>query len=173
MVAAAKAVAADSANVNFFIFFTFHSFRGPAEQRHGRSGSVLSECPRTRNPKPDYPLGEAGFTGPVFPGITYLTSVVPVISGTVVVASWCPSPKCWPETEIVAFARISADGNRVGDDADAAARWTGRTLRVEVEGWVEAATTVADADRIGRRVANRISTDLPQMRSFTWTARGV
>ena len=57
--------------------------------------------------------------------------------------------------------------------AHARARWTGRTLRVEVEGWVEATTTVADADRIGRLVADRVGTELPQMRSFTWTARGV
>ena len=53
------------------------------------------------------------------------------------------------------------------------ARWTGRTLRVEVEGWVKATTTIADADRIGRLVANRFGTELPQMRSFTWTARSI
>ena len=57
--------------------------------------------------------------------------------------------------------------------AHARARWTGRTLRVEVEGWVEATATVADADRIGRLVAKRLGTELPQMRSFTWTARSV
>ena len=53
------------------------------------------------------------------------------------------------------------------------ARWTGRTLRVEVEGWVKATTTIAEADRIGRLVANRLGTELPQMRSFTWTARSL
>lgn len=57
--------------------------------------------------------------------------------------------------------------------AHARARWTGRTLRVEVEGWVEATTTVADADRIGRLVADRLGPELPEMRSFSWTARGV
>jgi cation diffusion facilitator family transporter len=44
--------------------------------------------------------------------------------------------------------------------AHARARWTGRTLRVEVEGWVEATTTIADADRIGCLVANRLGTEL-------------
>jgi hypothetical protein len=44
---------------------------------------------------------------------------------------------------------------------------------VEVEGWIEASTTVADADRIGRAVADRLSAELPEMRSFTWTARSV
>jgi cation diffusion facilitator family transporter len=57
--------------------------------------------------------------------------------------------------------------------AHARARWTGRTLRVEVEGWVEATTTVAEADRIGRLVADRLGAELPQMRNFTWTARAV
>jgi cation diffusion facilitator family transporter len=57
--------------------------------------------------------------------------------------------------------------------AHARARWTGRTLRVEVEGWVEPATTVRDADRIGRLVADELAVQLGEMRSFTWTARGV
>jgi len=57
--------------------------------------------------------------------------------------------------------------------AHARARWTGRTLRVEVEGWVPSETSVAAADRIGQRVADRLSVRLPEMRSFTWAARGV
>jgi cation diffusion facilitator family transporter len=57
--------------------------------------------------------------------------------------------------------------------AHARARWTGRTLRVEVEGWVHADTTVADADRIGRLVATNLGSQIPEMRSFTWAARGV
>ena len=57
--------------------------------------------------------------------------------------------------------------------AHARARWTGRTLRVEVEGWVEPRTTAADADRIGQLVANKLADRLPQMRSFTWATRAV
>jgi cation diffusion facilitator family transporter len=57
--------------------------------------------------------------------------------------------------------------------AHARARWTGRTLRVEIEGWVDAAITVADADALGRLVADRVAHDLPQARSLTWTARAV
>jgi cation diffusion facilitator family transporter len=56
--------------------------------------------------------------------------------------------------------------------AHARARWTGRTLRIEVEGWVDAATTVADADELGHQVAQQIAERLPEMRSFSWTARG-
>jgi divalent metal cation (Fe/Co/Zn/Cd) transporter len=57
--------------------------------------------------------------------------------------------------------------------AHARARWTGRTLGVEIEGWVDAAITVADADAPGRLVADRVAHDLPQARSLTWTARAV
>jgi hypothetical protein len=55
----------------------------------------------------------------------------------------------------------------------APARWTGRTLRVEVEVWVAADATVTAADRIGQAVADKLAPVLPEMRSFTWTARGV
>jgi cation diffusion facilitator family transporter len=56
--------------------------------------------------------------------------------------------------------------------AHARARWTGRTLRVEVEGWVDARTTVAESDRIGQSVADLLAPQLPEMRSFAWTSRG-
>src|ERR1700757_3861878 len=55
--------------------------------------------------------------------------------------------------------------------AHARARWTGRTLRVEVEGWLDPDMTIAHADRIGRLVADPPATQLPEMRSFTWAAR--
>jgi cation diffusion facilitator family transporter len=57
--------------------------------------------------------------------------------------------------------------------AHARARWTGRTLRLEIEGWVDATTTIASADDMGRAVAEQISHDLPEVRSFTWSARAV
>jgi cation diffusion facilitator family transporter len=55
--------------------------------------------------------------------------------------------------------------------AHARARWTGRTLRVEVEGWVNADTSTSEADQIGQQVANGLTSTLPDMRSFTWAAR--
>jgi len=42
--------------------------------------------------------------------------------------------------------------------AHARARWTGRTLRVEVEGWVDLAMTARDADALGRQVAGTFAT---------------
>jgi divalent metal cation (Fe/Co/Zn/Cd) transporter len=40
--------------------------------------------------------------------------------------------------------------------AHARARWTGRTLRVEIEGWVDPDLTARDADALGRLVADEI-----------------
>ncbi len=55
--------------------------------------------------------------------------------------------------------------------AHARARWTGRTLRVEVEGFLNPDTPLAAADQIGRRVAAALAPQIPDMHSFTWTAR--
>ena len=46
--------------------------------------------------------------------------------------------------------------------AHARARWTGRTLRVEVEGWVDPELPAKDADALGRAVADQISHQLPR-----------
>jgi cation diffusion facilitator family transporter len=55
--------------------------------------------------------------------------------------------------------------------AHARARWTGRTLRVEIEGWVDSDLPAKDADVIGRLVADEISRQLPEAGSLTWTTR--
>jgi cation diffusion facilitator family transporter len=55
--------------------------------------------------------------------------------------------------------------------AHARARWTGRTLRVEAEGWVHPDLTARAADALGRQVADEISRQLPEAGSFTWTTR--
>ena len=55
--------------------------------------------------------------------------------------------------------------------AHARARWTGRTLRVEIEGWVDPDLTVTGADALGQQVAQAIASQLPDAGSFTWTPR--
>jgi divalent metal cation (Fe/Co/Zn/Cd) transporter len=55
--------------------------------------------------------------------------------------------------------------------AHARARRTGRTLRVEIEGWVDPGLPAADADALGRQVADEISWQLPEAGSFTWATR--
>jgi divalent metal cation (Fe/Co/Zn/Cd) transporter len=53
----------------------------------------------------------------------------------------------------------------------ARARWTGRTLRVEIEGWVDPDLPAREADALGRLVADSLSRQLPEAGSFTWTTR--
>jgi cation diffusion facilitator family transporter len=55
--------------------------------------------------------------------------------------------------------------------AHARARWTGRTLRVEIEGWVDPDLPARDADAIGRQVAEVLSRQLPEAGSLTWASR--
>jgi cation diffusion facilitator family transporter len=55
----------------------------------------------------------------------------------------------------------------------ARARWTGRTLRVELEGWVDGGLPVREADELGQRVAEAVGSAVPEVRSLTWSARGV
>jgi cation diffusion facilitator family transporter len=55
--------------------------------------------------------------------------------------------------------------------AHARARWTGRTLRVEIEGWVDPDLPVRDADALGRQVASSLARQLPEASSLTWTVR--
>jgi divalent metal cation (Fe/Co/Zn/Cd) transporter len=55
--------------------------------------------------------------------------------------------------------------------AGARARWTGRTLRVEIEGWVDPDLPVRDADALGRQVASSLARQLPEASSLTWTVR--
>jgi cation diffusion facilitator family transporter len=55
--------------------------------------------------------------------------------------------------------------------AHARARWTGRTLRVEIEGWVDPDLPARDADALGRQVADALSRHLPEAGSLSWTSR--
>ena len=55
--------------------------------------------------------------------------------------------------------------------AHARARWTGRSLRIEVEGWVDGALTTREADDLGAQVAGQISRQLPEADTFTWIPR--
>jgi divalent metal cation (Fe/Co/Zn/Cd) transporter len=73
------------------------------------------------------------------------------------------------DPSIVASAEDAA--GMVDGVVHARARWTGRTLRVEVEGWVDPGLAVSDADVLGQRVALAVAQGVPDMGSFTWTAR--
>ncbi|OBH00108.1 cation diffusion facilitator family transporter [Mycobacterium sp. E3247] len=75
------------------------------------------------------------------------------------------------DPEIVTTAEAIAASVPGVTHAHARARWTGRTLRVEVEGFLEPDTPLAAADQIGRQVAAALAPQIPDMHNFTWTAR--
>jgi cation diffusion facilitator family transporter len=75
------------------------------------------------------------------------------------------------DPEVIAVAETAAGSVPGVIHAHARARWTGRTLRVEIEGWVDPELPARDADALGRVVAGEISRQLPQAGSFTWTTR--
>jgi cation diffusion facilitator family transporter len=75
------------------------------------------------------------------------------------------------DPEIVTTAETTASAVPGVQHAHARARWTGRTLRVEVEGFLDPKTPLAAADQIGRGLASALALQIPDMRSFTWTAR--
>jgi divalent metal cation (Fe/Co/Zn/Cd) transporter len=75
------------------------------------------------------------------------------------------------DPEIITTAETVATAVHGVNHAHAPARWTGRTLRVEVEGFLNPDTPLAAADRIGRKVADALAPQIPEMRSVTWTAR--
>ena len=75
------------------------------------------------------------------------------------------------DPEVITTAEAAAGSVPGVIHAHARARWTGRTLRVEIEGWVDPELRARDADAIGRLVADQISRQLPEAGSFTWTTR--
>ena len=75
------------------------------------------------------------------------------------------------DPEIITTAETAAIEVPGVRHAHARAHWTGRTLRVEVEGFLDSETPLATADRIGRSVASILTSRIPEMQSFTWSAR--
>jgi cation diffusion facilitator family transporter len=75
------------------------------------------------------------------------------------------------DPEVITRAEAAAGSVPGVIHAHARARWTGRTLRVEIEGWVDPDLSAAGADALGRQVAGEISRQLPEAGSFTWAPR--
>jgi cation diffusion facilitator family transporter len=75
------------------------------------------------------------------------------------------------DPEVIRAAEAAAGSVPGVVHAHARARWTGRTLRVEIEGWVDPDLPAREADALGRQVAAAIARELPETGSFTWTAR--
>src|SRR5579859_5793048 len=75
------------------------------------------------------------------------------------------------DPEVITTAEAAAGSVPGVIHAHARARWTGRTLRVEIEGWIDPELLAKDADAMGRLVADQLSRQLPEAGSFTWTTR--
>lgn len=75
------------------------------------------------------------------------------------------------DPEVITRAEAAAGSAPGVIHAHARARWTGRTLRVEIEGWVDPGLAARDADALGRLVASQISRQLPEAGSLTWITR--
>jgi cation diffusion facilitator family transporter len=75
------------------------------------------------------------------------------------------------DPEVITAAETAAGSVPGIIHAHARARWTGRTLRVEIEGWVDPDLPVRAADALGRQVADAVSRQLPEAGSLTWTSR--
>jgi hypothetical protein len=86
--------------------------------------------------------------------------------------------KCAPFQAMIGCMHLISGTRDPGATADAAARvpgvihaharLTGRTLRVEVEGFLSVNATLAEADRIGRSVADALTPLIGEMGSFAW-----
>jgi cation diffusion facilitator family transporter len=75
------------------------------------------------------------------------------------------------DPEVVRGAEAAAGSVPGVVHAHARARWTGRTLHVEIEGWVDPDLTAREADGLGRQVADAIAEHLPEAGSLTWATR--
>jgi cation diffusion facilitator family transporter len=75
------------------------------------------------------------------------------------------------DPEIIRAAEAAAGSVPGLIHAHARARRTGRTLRVEIEGWVDPAMTARDADTLGRKVADAVARNIPETGSLTWISR--
>jgi len=53
--------------------------------------------------------------------------------------------------------------------AHARSRWTGRTLRIEIEAWVDPALPMADADQLGHQAVRAVHEAIPEARAVTVT----
>jgi cation diffusion facilitator family transporter len=75
------------------------------------------------------------------------------------------------DPEIIHAAEAAAGAVPGIVHAHARARWTGRTLRIEIEAWVRPDLTAREGDALGRQAADAIARQLPEAGSLTWATR--
>jgi cation diffusion facilitator family transporter len=77
------------------------------------------------------------------------------------------------EPGVLAAAETAALAVPGVEHVHARARWIGRSLLVEIEGFVPAATSVESADELGRQVERSVIAAVPDSRAVLWTPRAI
>jgi len=75
------------------------------------------------------------------------------------------------DASVLAAAERAATGVPGVAHAHVRARWMGRSLLVEIEGFVAPRMSVGDADALGRAVEDAVSTAVPEARAVQWSPR--
>jgi cation diffusion facilitator family transporter len=73
------------------------------------------------------------------------------------------------DPEVITKAELAALSVSEVDHVHVRARWLGRTLLVEVEGFISASVLLADTERTGRSVRESILVALPEVRAVVWS----
>lgn len=75
--------------------------------------------------------------------------------------------------EVITAAEEAAASVPGVGHAHARARWTGRTLRIDIEGWVPPDLLVFEADLLGARVGDAVRSAIPEARAITFSPRAM
>ena len=75
------------------------------------------------------------------------------------------------DPKIVATAERAAAGVPGVEHAHVRARWMGRSLVIEVEGFVAAGVAIEEADAVGRRVETAVADTVQNCRAVLWSPR--
>jgi divalent metal cation (Fe/Co/Zn/Cd) transporter len=77
------------------------------------------------------------------------------------------------DPDVITTAESAVLGVAGIDHAYARARWMGRSLLVEVEGFVAAGSTVYSVEALGRTVEAAVIAAVPERRAVLWTPRSL
>jgi cation diffusion facilitator family transporter len=77
------------------------------------------------------------------------------------------------DPEIITASEEAALGVDGVEHVHVRARWMGRSLLIEVEGFVASDTTVSDGEQIGQTVGAAVTSAVPQARAVVWNPRAL
>ena len=77
------------------------------------------------------------------------------------------------EPDVIEAAQAAASAVDGVRHAHVRARWSGRSLLVDVEGYLEPGRTLREADDIGRRVEDAVFDAVPRSRAVLWAPRAM